>query len=99
MDPRLSPATDEQRQEMARLRSNPAYLRLREVHLREFRRANNEWRTAKPDEIGALQARALALLEVLELPNQLYKQSGGDGIVFEPVVKPYNQVQEEDRLR
>jgi hypothetical protein len=82
---------DDHRQEIARLRSNEAYLRMREVILREYRRANNEWRTARADQIPALQARATALLEVLELPNLQYKQAGGEGTVFEPIVKPYDR--------
>lgn len=82
-----SPTTQDAQQELARLRTDVAYLKLRERHLYEFRRANQEWMTAKPEEIPALQARAKALLEVLELPNVLYREAGGEGTVFDPVIR------------
>lgn len=84
-----SPTNQDAQQELARLRTDLAYLKLRDRHLYEFRRANREWITAKPDEIPALQARAQALLEVLELPNVLYHEVGGEGTVFDPVVRTF----------
>ena len=73
---------DEIRAELARLRTDRGYLRLRAITLREFRRANDEWRTAKPEELPKLQARAIALLEELERPDALYRAANGEGRLF-----------------
>jgi len=86
-----SPSNQDAQLEFSRLKTDTAYLKLRVVHLREWRRANQEWREAKIEQLAALQARATALLEVLELPNTLYRAVGGEGAVFDPVVRRYDQ--------
>jgi len=83
------PSPEDLQIELGRLKTSPAYLRLREKHLYEYRRATEELQSANLADVPGLQARIKALCEVLELPNQLYRQAGGNGEVFEPVAKSY----------
>lgn len=73
----------ERQLDLMRLRTSLGYLALREIHLLEYKKATEEWMQAKLEKIPALQARAIALLEVLEMPDSLYKKAGGEGRVFD----------------